>query len=126
MTSLNMWLAGFFACAAVHYSIHWSRSRQERVLLVFAIQCAMYTVFHLAIGPYFSAKTVAECQVALDRFVIVGVLVHVVTFQLYANLGGRRDYLFRGVCTAVLLGLVLLHHWEPLRGRVLELRTVNL
>ena len=50
LVTVNAWLAGFFALAAVHYAIQWWFSRHERVLLVFSIQCALYTVFCLAIN----------------------------------------------------------------------------
>jgi len=126
ITYVNMWLAGAFACAAVHYAIHWSRSRDERVLLVFSIQCATYTSFYLAISSYFAATTVAECQVALNRFVTFGVLIHAVYIHLYAYLGARRDHVFRAVVTGVLLALTVLHQWVPLRGTVIELQFVQL
>lgn len=126
MISMNMWLAGVFACAALHYAIHWSRSREERVLLVFSFQCAMYTGFYLAISSYFSARTVSECQTALDRFVTFGVLIHAAYLHLYAYLGARRDYVFRALSTGVLLFLAVLHQWLPLRGTVVELQSVQL
>jgi PAS domain S-box-containing protein len=126
MIALNLCMAGFFACAALHYAIHWSRSRGERALLVFSIQCAAYTGFHLFLSSYFGAKTVADCQVALDRFVSFGVLVHATYLHLYAYLGNRRDRAFRALSTGTLLVLLLVHQWEPLRGTVLELRTVQL
>jgi PAS domain S-box-containing protein len=125
MISVNMWLAGVFAFAAVHYAIHWWRSREERALLVFSIQCAMYTGYYLAISSYFAAKTVPDCQVALDRFVTFGVLIHAAYLHLYAYLGARRDYVFRALSSGVLLSLALLHQWTPLRGTVIELQTVQ-
>lgn len=126
MISVNMWLAGFFACASLQYAIHWWGSRAERVLLVFSIQCAAYTGFYLAISAYFGAQTIPECQAALDRFVTFGVLIHALYLHLYAYLGARRDYVFRALSSGVLLLLVLVHQWLPLRGTVIELHTVQL
>src|SRR6187399_2788739 len=105
MVSVNMWLAGAFACAALHYAIHWWGSREERVLLVFSIQCAAYTGYFLEISSYYGATSISECQLALDRFVTFGVLVHAVYLHLYAYLGARRDVAFRTLSTAMLLGL---------------------
>jgi PAS domain S-box-containing protein len=126
MSSVNMWLAGVFACAALHYAIHWWGSREERALLAFSIQCAGYTGYFLAISAYFGATTIPECQAALDRFVTFGVLIHAAYLHLYAYLGARRDHAFRTLGTVVLLVLAVLHQWEPLRGTVLELQTVQL
>ena len=73
LTTANAVLAGFFACAAIHYAVHWWLSRNERVLLVFSVQCALYTVFCLAISSFFRATTIPDCQATLDRFVTLGV-----------------------------------------------------
>ena len=51
-------MTGFFAFAAVHYAIQWWFSRNERVLLVFSIQCAVYAAFCGAIVSFFRATTV--------------------------------------------------------------------
>ena len=75
LSSMNAVLAGFFACAAIHYAVHWWLSRHERVLLVFSVQCALYTVFCLAINAFFRARTISDSQAALDRFVTLGVII---------------------------------------------------
>jgi signal transduction histidine kinase/ActR/RegA family two-component response regulator len=126
LTTAHAWLSGFFACAAIHYAIHWWNSREERVLLVFSLQCATYTVFCVAIMAYFRARTVHDAQVTLDRFVSVGVAVHALALELYACIGARRHRLFRAVVTSLVLCLVALHQWLPLRGTVLELQTLEL
>ena len=126
MSAVNTWLAGVFACAALHYAIHWWGSKKERALLAFSIQCAAYTGYFLAISSYFDARTIPECQAALDTFVTFGVLIHAAYLHLYAYLGGRRDRAFRTLSTGVLLFLTLVHQWAPLRGIVLELQTVQL
>src|SRR4051794_31799023 len=84
LTTLNACLAGVFAFAAVHYAIQWWFSRNERVLLVFSIQCAVYTTFCVAIVGYFRARTIPDTQAALVRFVTIGVLAHAVVVQFYA------------------------------------------
>jgi PAS domain S-box-containing protein len=121
-----MWLAGVFACATLHYSIHWWRSRGERALLAFALQCAAYTGYFLELSAYFGARTIPECQTALNRFVAFGVLIHAAYPHVYAYLGARRDHAFRALGTGVLLFFAVLHQWAPLRGTVLALETVQL
>ena len=126
LITVNAVLAGFFACAGIHYAVHWWLSRHERVLLVFSVQCALYTVFCLAISSFFRARTIPDSQVTLDRFVTLGVIIHVLLLQLYADLGGRRDRAFRVLVTGVLGFLAVLNLWVPVRGTVLELRTMPL
>ena len=125
-SSINAWLSGFFACLALHYAVHWWLSRHERVFLVFSIQCAMYTVFCLMIGSFFRATTVPDAQATLDHFVTIGVMIHVVLLQVYAEIGGRRDRAFRTLVMGALTVLALLNLWVPVRGTVLELRTMPL
>ena len=126
LITVNAVLAGFFACAAIHYAVHWWLSRHERVFLVFSVQCAVYTVFCLAISAFFRATTIPDAQVTLDRFVTLGVIIHVLLLHLYAELGGRRDRAFRALVTGVLGFLAVLNLWVPVRGTVLALRTMPL
>jgi signal transduction histidine kinase len=126
LVTVNAVLAGFFACAAIHYTVHWSLSRHERVFLVFAIQCALYTVFCLAINAFFQARTIPDSQATLDRFVTLGVIIHVLLLHLYADLGGRRDGTFRALVSGVLGFLAVWNLWVPVRGTVFELRTMPL
>ena len=126
LITVNAFLAGFFACAAIHYGVHWWLSRHERVLLVFSVQCALYTVFCLAISSFFRATTIPDSQATLDRFVTLGVILHVLLLQLYADLGGRRDRAFRALVSGVLVFLAIRNLWVPVRGTVLELRAMPL
>jgi signal transduction histidine kinase/CheY-like chemotaxis protein len=126
LSTLNAVLAGFFACAAIHYAVHWWLSRHERVFLVFSIQCAMYAVFCPTINAFFQARTIPDSQAALDRFVTLGVIIHVLLLHLYADLGGRRDRSFRALVSGVLGFLAIWNLWVPVRGTVLELRTMPL
>ena len=96
------------------------------MLLVFSIQCAAYATFCLAVVPYFQARTIPAVQVALDRFVTIGVLAHAVALQLYADLGARRDRVLRVCLAGLLLSLAILNQWVPLRGTVIDLQTVSL
>jgi len=119
-------LAGFFACATIIYAFHWWNSRRERLLLIFAIQCALYTAFCAAMIPYYEARTIPAAQFALDRFVSIGVIIHAVVFNFYAYLGARRDHVFRTCLTAVYVFLTVLNLWAPLRGTIIELQTLQL
>ena len=126
LITVNAALAGFFACAAIHYAAHWWLSRHERVLLVFWVQCSLYTVFCLAISAFFRANTIPNAQSALDRFVTLGVILHILLLHLYAELGARRDRAFRLLVTGALAFLAILNLWMPVRGTVLALRTMPL
>jgi signal transduction histidine kinase/CheY-like chemotaxis protein len=126
LVTMNVWLAGFFACAAIHYALHWWLSRHERVLLVFAVECALYALFCFAINAFFRARTIPESQATLGTFVTLGVIIHLLLVHLYAGLGGRRDRAFRAVVSGVLGFLAVRNSWVPLRGTVLELRTMPL
>jgi PAS domain S-box-containing protein len=126
LSGVHACLAGFFACAAIHYAIQWWFSRNERVFLVFSVQCALYTAFCVAIVGFFSARTISDIQAALDRFVTLGVLVHAVVLKFYAYLGNRRDRAFHALVTGLLIVLAVLNQWTPLRGTVLELKALQL
>ena len=94
---MNTLLAGFFGCAAIHYALYWGFSRRERVFLVFSVQCVGYTIFCLAITTYFEATTIPVVQATLNRFVTIGVLIHVLLLEFFVVLGARRDRIFRAV-----------------------------
>jgi signal transduction histidine kinase len=126
LIALNACVAGFFAFSAIHHAVKWWFSRHERVLLVFWIQCVLYTAFSVAIVSYFRATTIGDAQAALERFVTLGVLAHAMVLQLYASLAGRRDRTVRVVVTGALVFLAVLNHWAPLRGTVLELQPMRL
>jgi len=85
LRSMNPWLAGFFAFAALHYAIKWWFSRSERVLLTFAIQCALYTAFCSVSVALERATTIPDVQAGLVRVMTLGPLVHVVLLQFYAS-----------------------------------------
>ena len=126
LTSVNACLAGFFACAAIYSAIYWWLSRNERVLLVFSVQCVVYTAFCVAIVSFFRARTIPDTQAALDRFVTLGVIVHALVLQFYADIGNRGDRGFRALVTGALGFLAVLHQWAPLRGTVVELQAMRL
>jgi len=123
---MNPWLAGFFAFAAVHYAIQWWFSRSERVLLVFSIQCALYTVFCSVSVALARATTIPDVQAGLVRAMTLGPLVHVVLLQFYACVSGRRDRTFRALLTAVFVALGILNLWVPMRGIVTALQSIAL
>jgi PAS domain S-box-containing protein len=126
MTSSNIWLAGFFACGAIHYASHWWASRKEHVLLVFSLQCAAYAIFCLAFVSYLRARTLSDVQTTHDRFYTIGVLIYPLLLQLYASVGARRDRVFRVSTTVLLVFFALLNLWAPMRGTVVELKTIQL
>ncbi|HEY5927108.1 MAG TPA: ATP-binding protein [Kofleriaceae bacterium] len=117
---------GLFAFAAVHYAIQWWFSRNERVLLVFAVQCALYVAFTWTMLWRRQVTTLAETQTALDTNVTLALILFAVIVQFYALLGNRRDRTFRLLVVGVLASLALLNQWAPLRGTVLELKPMQL
>src|SRR5215831_4512277 len=125
LRSMNPWLAGFFAFAAVHYAIQWWFSRSERVLLVFSIQCALYTVFCSVSVALARATTIPDVQAGLVRVMTLGPLVHVALLQFYACVSGRRDRAFHAVLTAAFVVLGVLNLWVPLRGTVTALQSMS-
>ena len=126
LTSSNTWLAGFFACAAIHSATYWWHSRKEHVLLAFSIQCATYSIFCLAFVSYLQAKTISDVQAAHDRFYTIGLLIYPLLLQVYAGLGARRDRVFRTLVTVLIVFFAVLNLWAPIRGTVVELQTVQL
>jgi hypothetical protein len=126
LKSMNEWLAGFFALAAVHYAIQWWYSRSERVLVVFSIQCALYAVFCSVSVALARATTIPDIQAGLIRVMTLGPAVHVVLLQFYACVSGRRDRSFRALLTIAFVGLGLLNLWLPLRGTVIALLPTSL
>jgi hypothetical protein len=126
LSSMNAWLAGFFALAAVHYAIQWWFSRYERVFLVFSIQCALYTAFCWASVALARATTIPDIQAGLVRVMTLGPLVHVVLLQFYVCVSGRRDRAFRAFVTVAFVVLGVLNQWVPLRGTVIALQSVSL
>jgi signal transduction histidine kinase len=126
LSTLNVGLAGFFAWGAIHYATHWWFSRRERIFLAFAIQCALYTAFCLGMASFLRAKTIPDSQTALDRFVTIGVLTHAGFLNIYSLINGRRDRVFRALVTAAIVFLAVLNQFAPLRGTIVELRTMHL
>ena len=123
---MNSALAGFFAFAAIHSAIFWWLSRKERVLLVFAVQCAVYAVFSVLINSYFRATTIPVMQAWSGRNVSLGMIAHVLVLQFYGELGDRRDRALRALVTGVLGFLALLNLWAPVRGTIVGLTAMPL
>ena len=127
LVTVNAVLAGFFACAAIHYAVHWWLSRHERVLLVFSVQCALYAVFCLAISAFFRA-TDDPRQPGHARQVRHARRDHprrcssssMRTSAVAATVPSARS------SRACWSSSPSWNQWVPLRGTVLELRTMPL
>jgi hypothetical protein len=119
-------LVGLFGFAAVHYSIHWWFSRHERVVLVFAVLCALFMGFALANVSRHRATTIHSTQLALDWAMTLAILGHAAIVQLFAYLGHRRDRAFRAIVIGVFGFLAIFNLWSPLRGTVIELHRIQL
>ena len=126
LTAVNAGLAGLFAFAAIHYAVTWWFSRDERVLLLFAIQCGIYVAACLIIASYFHSTTVAEAQFRLNWIVTFGAITHAVVLHFYTLLGERRDRAFVWSITGIMGFLAVLSQLTPMRGNVVELQTAQL
>jgi PAS domain S-box-containing protein len=126
MRAMNPWLIGFFAFATIHYVVQWCLSRSERVLLTFAIQCALYTVFCSMTVALAHAATIPEARTRYTVLMMLGPAVHVVLLQFYAFLSGRRDRAFRVVLTSAFVALGVSNVWFPLRGALIGLTSTTL
>ena len=93
---------------------------------MFSVQCALYSIFCPLQSAFFRATTIPDAQVTLNRFMTLGVIIHILLLHLYADLGNRRDRAFRGFVTGVLGFFAVLNLWVPLRGTVLALRVMPL
>jgi PAS domain S-box-containing protein len=93
---------------------------------VFAIQCALYTVFCWVSVALARATTIPDIQAGLVRVMTLGPLVHVVLLQFYVCVSGRRDRAFRAFVTVAFVVLGVLNQWVPLRGAVIALQSMSL
>ena len=55
----------------------------------------------------FRARTIPESQAALDWLMTVAMLCHALLLQFFADLGGRRDRVFRALVTGLLAFLAV-------------------
>jgi signal transduction histidine kinase len=126
LSILDASLAGLFAFAAVHYAVQWWFSRDERVFLVFGIQCGLYAAFSGISVARHQATTIDGAQATLDWAVTIGLCTHAVVVQFYALLARRRDQVFRALMAGTLAALAIVNLWAPIRGTITDLQAVQL
>jgi len=124
---VNAALCGFFGFAAVHYLAQWWSSRSERILLAFALHCAVCAAFSPWLIALASAESVEAAQLALDTRTSLGLAAHATAFSVIALLGGRKGHrhLIAAVAGTALV-LIILNPLVHLNGVVVALRSVPL
>src|SRR5262249_22040763 len=119
-------LMGACAFAAVGYFWLWCLSRHERLLLLFAVHCALVAA---RVGAYLlvaTALTEGECQRALDLRATVGNVLPVSALWVMSLVSGLRARAFVWPMTAALLALAAVSlTGAPLEGTVLGIERLT-
>jgi len=115
---LHAVLAGFFAFGAVQYFAQWCRSRRERVLLVFALHCALGSVHATILFSFTLAMTIAGAQTALDARATIGLLWVAMSVWLVARMTGLEARTFVRAAAGVLVSVAVLNFFSPVSGTV--------
>ena len=121
--TLHALLAGFLAFGAVQYFAQWCWSRSERVLLFFAVQCALGVVLALTLLALGQSTTIAQAQLALDARTTVGLLWVAASVWLVSRITGFEARLLARSIITVLLGAAAVNFFTPLNGVVTALHT---
>jgi two-component system cell cycle sensor histidine kinase/response regulator CckA len=117
---VNIWLAGFFAFAALHYAGQWWLSRRETSLLVFSIHCVLCAVLSAAIIGVATATTVDRINAALDWRTIAGALGTATTVWLVSRLTGvRAKWYVTAIIVMAVLGVAFNVLIAPVNGTAL-------
>ena len=120
-------LMGACAFAAVGYFWLWCLSRHERLLLIFAIHCALVGARVDAYLLVATALTPGECQRGLDLRATVGTALPVSALWVISLVSGLRARAFVWPVTAVLLAVTAVGlTGAPREGTVLGIERVAL
>jgi two-component system, cell cycle sensor histidine kinase and response regulator CckA len=115
---LHAVLAGFFAFGAVQYFAQWCRSRRERVLLVFALHCALGALHAIILLSFSRATTIAGAQTALDARTTVGLLWVAMSVWLVSRITGLEARTFVRAAAGVLVTVAVANFFSPVSGTV--------
>jgi len=122
--TLHAALAGFFGFGAVQYFAQWCWSRSERVLLLFALHCALGMSLALVLLVLGQATTVAEAQIALDARTTIGLLWVAASMTLVSRITGLEARWFARAIVATLLVTAAANFFAPLNGVVTGVGTM--
>jgi two-component system cell cycle sensor histidine kinase/response regulator CckA len=123
--TLHALLAGFFGFGAVQYLAHWWWSRSERVLLLFAMHCALGMSLSLVLLALGHATTVAQAQLALDARTTIALVWVAASVGLVSRITGVRAPLFTRLVAGTLLLAAAVNFFWPLNGTVTALDSVE-
>jgi PAS domain S-box-containing protein len=120
-------LSGFFLCAALYATRAWWLSRDDRTLLLFALQAALCVPLSLAFVGVASAGNMAEAEPALGVRLIAGLLALAVTAALVARMTGVRASVYvRTVATLAIAVSILRLAVPPSLDAALAVRHATL
>ena len=101
--AVNAILIGLFGFAAIYHLVLWSQSRRERVLLIFALHCALCCVFSANLIALATTVTPAGGQRALDTRLELAALIQVSSVWLLSLLARVRARAYVWFITIVFL-----------------------
>jgi two-component system, cell cycle sensor histidine kinase and response regulator CckA len=123
--TLHALLAGFFAFGAVQYVAQWCWSRAERVLLLFALHCALGMSLSIALLMLGQATTIAEAQVALGARTTLAIVWVAASVALVSRITGFESRAFARPIIGALLVAAAVNFFIPLNGTVTGLQTAD-
>jgi two-component system, cell cycle sensor histidine kinase and response regulator CckA len=123
--TLHALLAGFFAFGAVQYFAQWFWSRAERVLLLFALHCALGMSLSIALLALGQAETIAEAQIALGARTTIALVWVAASVVLVSRVTGFRSRAFGTPIIGALLLAAAVNFFVPLNGTVTGLQTAD-
>jgi PAS domain S-box-containing protein len=120
----NAALTGFFLFGAIYHFILWSRTRDNRTLLLFAIVTLVSAVNSYAMVGIATAQTVDSAQQVLNLRGNMAVLLVMSVAWLFASVTGLRARVFLWTLTIAFTGLFLFGLFHPLAGLVTAVERV--
>jgi PAS domain S-box-containing protein len=109
----------------LQYFAQWCWSRAERVLLLFALHCALGVSLSLALIALGQAATIGQAQLALGARTTIALVWVAVSVTLAFRLTGFRPGRVARAVVAFLLLTAAISFFVPLNGTVTALRTEN-
>jgi len=123
--TLHALLAGFFAFGAVQYLSQWCWSKGERVLLLFALHCALGVSLSLALLALGQATSLAEAQMVLGARTTLSLVWVASSVALASRITGFEARPFARTIMGALLLAAGINFFIPLNGTVTGLRTAQ-
>jgi hypothetical protein len=124
--AFNTVLIGLFGFSAIYHLVLWSQSRREPILLIFALHCALCSVFSAALIALATAATPADGQRALDYRLELAAMIQVSAVWLLSLIAGVRARWFVWSITAAFLIVAAVNMAiVPITGTVTSVERVS-